>query len=195
MQEEVRMPSKAPKELIAHVIETMAYNAQAFEIALDIDADPDDREIVLDQLDAAGEHIAGVIWTLHPRWREMDRRASEMEAIKVFRRYKPDIDESFRGTGALLDAVYDSMRAARDGVTAARWRGPQRRFRDAAVELACASDHLENVAYLLDADRFIADVDATTPHERVQLASRIEVIELALDENRAYVRGRAAIQN
>jgi hypothetical protein len=184
------MPRKSPALLVAHVIATMAYVAHAFELAIDLDPEltPEDHAILLDQVDAAGRHLADVIWALHPQWRDLDQRAAESKALHLFREHRPDIDETRRGLDATLDALHSGVDEALAGAIEARTHGPQRRYRDVATELDFAADHLENALYLLDPESFRVAMDATTPTQRVKLASRLEVIELELEEHRAMLR-------
>lgn len=189
-----RKPARKPaKELISYVVVCMAYIAQAFELALDLDEqleDTDDHEILLDQVDCAGRHLADVLWWLHPEWRDMDRRATESKALALFRKHRPDIDETLRGVQAAIDLLNNALDEALNGATAARWHGPKRRYRDIAAEFDFVADHLENALYLLDPESFRADTDALTPAQRVKLASRLEVIELEIEENREFLRLR-----
>jgi hypothetical protein len=178
--------------LIARVIAAMAYVAAAFEVSTELDdIDPEDREVLLDQVDCAGRHIADVIWFLHPVWREMSREDAEDHALEVFREHRPDIDEHARG----LRVALDHLEAARAEVfEAARLidrRRAQVRYRNVARELDFTADHLDNALYLLDPESWTAMIDAVTPAQRVQLASRLEVIELELEETRQIVRSRA----
>jgi hypothetical protein len=95
-----------------------------------------------------------------------------------------------RSVGVLVSALRAGIAAAHASVEDARRHGRDRRYRDVAAELEFTADHLENALYLIDPDAFLADIDAITPADRVRLASRIEVIELELEENRELLRGR-----
>lgn len=186
------MSPQAAEDLVRHAVAAVAYLSHAFEVALDIElaVEAEDHLVLLDQIDAAGRHGADVIWALNPEWRDVDRRSAEAKILTVFRRYAPEIDESRRGRDVLVAALRDAIAAAHDGVRAARSYGRVRRYRAVGAELEFCADHLENALYLLDTDAFVADIDATTPTDRVKLASRIEIIELELEENRELVRER-----
>jgi hypothetical protein len=188
--------SSARDALISHVIATMSYVAYLFELSLDLGdvfPDADTHEVLLDQVDCAGSHLAGAIWTLNPQWQDLDRRAAETKALELFREHRPDIDETARSRADAIEALHDAIEEALEGSSAARCRGPQRRYRDVALELDYTVDHLENALYLLDPESFRRTLDATTPSQRVKLASRLEVIELELDESRARVRSRREV--
>ncbi len=175
--------------LVGHVIATTAYVAHAFELSLDLhDVTTDDHPILLDQIDAAGRHLADAVWTLHPNWRGMDARTAENKALQLFRKHRPEIDEDERGRDAAVAAIQRAIDRSLEGAVEARRHGAERRTRDVAADLDAAVDHLEIALYILDPESFRISGEATTPAQRVKLASRLEIIEMELDEHRAILR-------
>ena len=185
------MPRKpSPTDVVSHVIAATAYVAHLYETLLDVDVPGDDYLVFLEQIDCAGHHLASCIWALHPQWLDMDERAVERKALEMFRAHRPPFEDLLDSPHPTRDLLHDAFEQVVAGAKAARRKGAQRRYRDVAIELDFVADHLENLLYLLDPEGFAATVDATTPVERVRLASRIEVIELELEETREMIRAR-----
>jgi hypothetical protein len=175
-----------PAGLVAHVIAAIAYVAVLFEVATDIEDPDEDHQVLLEQLDCTGNHLANCIWALHPQWAVMSQRESEERALELFRLYRPRFTEDVRP----IDLLHDALERAIDGANLARKGRTESRYRDVALELGFVADHLEVALYLLDPDSFAAAIDATTPGQRVKLASRLEIIELDIDLTRQAIRER-----
>ncbi len=187
-------PKRLPKNLEAHDIAVMALGAEAYDLALDDDygLGVDDHDVLLDQLDAGVGHATLALWSLHPEWRTLDDSKVATKARALLRRLEPDLRESLSGHDRLVQLIRDAIDRAERGSAAARWHGPRPMFREVAYDLACSQEHFENALYLLDPDTFGAEIDTSDAKAKVRLASKIELIELSLEENREIVRQRRA---
>lgn len=163
--------------LVPFIIGALAHCAFALDFAGEAAVDPDDELILVEQLDAAGAHIATAAWALHPRWYAMEPAALEAEALDLFRRHRPQ-------TGSDLPCyVRAALEACADGARAGRG--------EVAAELTDAADHLEVALYLLSPSDFDDRLDAMTPIQRLEMLGRIDEIETIIDEHRQILR-RAA---
>lgn len=177
-------------DVVSHVVAAISYVAHVFEVMgeWDLDDDSGDYRVACAQADEAGEHLAVCMWALHPHWVGMEQRALEREALTIFRRHEPPLAE----VTSVLELVHAAVERVMEGLMASERRGDERRggerrYREVASELTFAHAHLENLLYLIDPRGFADDYDASTPEDRVLLASRIELIELELEESRRLI--------
>ncbi|MEX2395015.1 MAG: hypothetical protein WD826_11110 [Actinomycetota bacterium] len=180
---------KLSKDVEAHAVAASAYLLHAYEIALDLEIDGVDEEVVCDQLDAAGGHVASAIRALHPEWRHLDDREFGDTALELFRSLKPDVDMTLEGPDGTVELIHHAIARAREGARCAS-RSPSRRFREISLELHFVSEHLDCALFVLDPVPYFAAIDESPASAQDALVTRLNRIELEVADHRAAVRDR-----
>jgi hypothetical protein len=180
---------KLSKDVEAHAVAASTYLLHAYEVALDIELDGVDEEVVCDQLDAAGGHVAAAIRALHPEWRHLDDAEFGDAALELFRSLRPEVDMSLDGPEGTVALVHQAIERARVGARCASHSG-SRRFREISLELHFASEHLDCALFVLDPVPYFASVDEATGTVRDAMITRLNRIEIEVADHRAAVRER-----
>lgn len=175
-----------PSELECGTVACSTYLLRAYELSLTLDLDRVDVQIVADQIDDAGGHVAGAIHLQHPEWGDLDAMEFADEALQTFRALRPQIDPKLvaeSGCVRCIELAIEEARRASD--LAVRSEGEW--GRQIAFQFHLALDHLECALFVLDPVRFFAAVEGATGTGRATLASRLARLELEVAEHRESI--------
>lgn len=157
------------------IVTALSLLSELFEEALAADLHdlaPIDREVVVDQIDAAGRHVTNALFLHRPDLRALppERRVPHLDRLFArypFETYGDDI-------ATLAMHAYDEL----DGVLKAR-------DHDVRREADYAMSHLDVVLLALDPDMYSRALETASADDRVRIAAQAEQAELMLEEARA----------
>lgn len=162
--------------------------------------DNEEHEVLFDELDAADEHLTIALSALHPEWKELDEKGFERALDEGYQRAGPvQTPVPVHGERQLViellarvsETIVEALESVEQVGLTATGDAPCD-TEEALEELECATGHIECVLFLLDPDRFSPPPHDATAEERVWHASQMELLELHLEESRAFARSRLA---
>jgi hypothetical protein len=155
--------------------------------------DPEEHEIVFDEVDAADEHLIIALVGLHPEWEELDDEGLERALDDGFRKHIPlDTPAPRAERDGIVEMLAEACETLFDALGAVEAVNRIDVDDSAADEVDCAIGHLECALLLLDPELFSVPAQIASPDERIRYASRMELLELQLEESRTFARTRLA---
>ena len=179
--------SQIRRDLEPTLFAVSAFVSQAEVHAWNLGIDMIDEDVIADQLEATGNHLAEALWTLHPEWRRMTHDEHEREALVLFRRYLPDDVEA--EPVDVLQLCTEAVARCRQLVMTC-WRASSARYADIGIEVDCAIDHLLRIIYVLDRS-VLDDPRLDDPRDTASdRAERLMEIEIDVAAHREHIRTR-----
>jgi hypothetical protein len=156
------------------IVTALSLLSELFEEALGLDdVSPEDHDVVLDQVDAAGRHITNALFIHRPDLKLIPPEQRDLDRLFARYPYEPDHTDIDSLAIHAYDEIAEILNARNHRV---------RREADHAMS------HLDIVLLVLDPEMYTRAIETASSDDRIRLAAQAEQVELMLEEARAFVR-------